>query len=657
VKREVRKSILRASAVALLAVPLGVITGVAILTLTDLPEVNDLERYEPKSVTRLTDIRGRLIHEFYRERRIPLPFGKIPFRLRQALLASEDWRFYDHFGLDLRGLLRATLRNVRQRRYVEGASTITQQLAKVLFLSPDKTLRRKLKEAVLAIQIERRYSKNEILGLYLNQIYLGEGCYGVEAAARTYFGKSVSDLSISECAMLAALPKAPSVFSPFKNPERARERRDMVLREMFERNLITKADWRNAREEPLPQKPTDDPLAPSHFAAHVLREVSEQIGEEQVYRGYLNIESTLDLDLQRAAEGAVARGIAAYAERHNIPSGASERLPQAALLAVDAVSGEIRAMVGGTSFAQSQFNRTTQALRQPGSAFKPILYAAAIEQGYTQSTLLLDTPISFRNRESGRWEPKNYDNDYDGPIPLRRALERSKNVAAVRLLQSIGLPALTTMASRLGIVSPIAENLSSALGSSSLKLSELVRAYAAIDNNGFLPQIRSIRSVKTDADVDLWSISRPTQPAVDPRIAYVAVDLLTGVIRSGTGSFAREIPCPLAGKTGTTDDNVDSLFIGFDPHTVVGVWVGFDDRKSLGRNETGAVAAGPIWKEFMESACDRTMESFPPPDGIVMVDVDHSSGKRPGPYCTDVVSEAFLEGTEPTETCTEETME
>lgn len=652
-----RRVTIRVITLALLAIPLGVITGVSILAFTDLPEVTELERYEPKSVTSLKDIHGRVVHEFFRERRIPLPFKKIPLPLCQAFLAAEDWRFYEHFGIDLKGLFRAVVKNLVERRYAEGASTITQQLAKVLFLTPEKTLRRKLKEAVLAVQIERQYSKSEILGLYLNQIYLGEGCYGVEAAARTYFGKNVNDLSIAERAMLAALPKAPSIFSPFKNPDKARERRDLVLKDMFERNLISKADWQTAREEPLPEKPTDDQRVQSYFAAHVLKEVTEKIGEEQIYRGYLSIESTLDLDLQRAAEAAVQKGIEAYAERHRIPLDQIEKLPQASLLAVDARTGEIRAMAGGRSFAESQFNRPVQAVRQPGSSFKPIVYATAIEKGYTQATLTDDTPISFENRESGLWEPKNYHHDYDGWIPLRIALEKSKNVVAVRLLQSLGLPAFQNMASRLGITSPIAPNLSSALGSSSLTLAELVKAYATFVNGGFRPEPRAIRAVRTDSGVNLWPPPPSSHPAIDPRVAYVMVDLLTGVIRAGTGTFAKDLPCALGGKTGTTDENVDSLFVGFDPHLVVGTWVGFDDRKTLGANETGAVAAGPIWKEFMAQACDQAVEVFVPPEGIAMADVDHSSGKLPGKFCTDVVSEAFLDGTQPTEVCNEEEMQ
>ena len=382
--------------------------------------------------------------------------------------------------------------------------------------------------------------------------------------------------------------------------------------------------------------------------------MASEIGEEQIYRGYLSIESTLDLDLQRTAETAVEKGIEAYAQRHKIPSDRIDRLPQAALLAIDSKTGEIRAMVGGRSFAESQFNRATQAVRQPGSSFKPILYATAIEEGYNEATLMNDSPISFDNRQSGLWQPKNYYNDYDGWIPLRTALEKSKNVVAVRLLQTLGLPALSNMALRLGIISPIAPNLSSALGSSSLTLPELVRAYATLANGGFRPELRAIRSVRTDAGVDSWSPNSTTYPALDQRVAYIMVDLLTGVIKAGTGIFAKDIPCALAGKTGTTDNNIDSLFVGFDAHLVVGVWVGFDDRKSLGSNETGAVAAGPIWKEFMTAACDTTVESFPPPEGIRMVDVDHSSGKLPGKFCTDVLSEAFLEGTQPTEICTEE---
>ncbi|HLG19264.1 MAG TPA: PBP1A family penicillin-binding protein [Bdellovibrionota bacterium] len=641
--------------VALLAGALGIFVGLVVVVTSDLPEIERLETYEPKGITTLKDIQGRTIHEFYQERRMNVPLEKIPINVRQAYLAAEDWRFYEHAGIDVKGLFRAVIRNLWEQKYAEGASTITQQLAKVLFLSPEKTLERKLKEAWIAVQIERRYSKNEILGLYLNQIYLGAGCYGVQAAAKTYFNKDVGDLTDGETAMLAALPKAPNIYSPFKDPQKARERRDIILGEMFTRGLLTKEAWRAAREEPLPERQEQDDRIQTYFAAYNLMQLIDQLGEELVFRGKLNVQTTLDLSLQKTAEAAVGNGIEAYARRHKIPLDQPDRLPQAALLAVDVESGEIRAMVGGRSFAESQFNRAVQAVRQPGSSFKPILYAAAIASGYTESTMMEDETISFDNPVSGLWEPKNYENDYDGWIPLRIALERSKNVVAVRLLKSIGFPALAQMVSRLGFTSPIAPNLSSALGSSSVTLPELARAFAVFANGGIRNELHSIRSVQTDTGLDFWPPPPPSQPVLDPRIAFVMTDLLHGVIEFGTGTFAKDLPCNVAGKTGTTDNNVDALFVGFSPEIVAITWIGFDDRKTLGNGETGAVAAGPMWKEFMLEGCKQNSEAdWKPPPGVLLVDVDHSSGRLPSRYCTDVIAEAFLEGTAPTETCDEE---
>jgi penicillin-binding protein 1A len=650
---DVKRALWKSAWVVLAAVFAGAFAGFAAVILTDLPEVAELDRYKPKGVTLLKDIHGETIHEFFVEKRIPVTLDAIPDRVQRAFLAAEDWRFHDHFGIDLRGLLRAFVRNVVERRYAEGASTITQQLSKLLFLTSEKTLARKLKEALLAIQIERRYSKKEILALYLNQIYLGSGCYGVEAAARTYFGKGIGELDVAETALLAGLPKAPSRFSPFVDPEAAHTRRDVVLQSMFENGVLTKEEWRAAKEVPLPSEPAAEDRVQSYFAAHVLGLLLAEVGEEQVFRGRVTVETTLDLGLQRTAEAAVQRGIEAYAARHRIKVNETAKLPQAALLAVDVRTGEIRAMAGGRDFKESQFNRSVQAVRQPGSSMKPVLYAAALERGYTQSTLVDDSPISFFVRGVGKWEPKNYDKKYSGWIPLRVAVEKSKNVVAVRTLQAIGVKPFSRMAERLGITTPVAPNLSSALGSSSVKLSDLVRAYATLAAGGLRPNLRAIRSVKADLG-EVWPPPPPSQPVLDPRVAYVMTDLLTGVVQAGTGTFARDLPCAVAGKTGTTDDNVDSLFVGFSTSLAVVAWMGFDDRKSLGDNETGAVAAGPIWREFMETACDAGEETFHPPPGVLLVDVDHSSGKLPGRYCTDIVTEAFIEGTQPRDVCDEE---
>ncbi len=634
--------------VLLLGGAAGILIGFSAILFTNLPQVERLEHYKPAGATQLLDIHGKVIHEFFHERRHPIPLHLIPERTQKAFLAAEDWRFYEHFGLDIKGLFRAIVKNILSGRYAEGASTITQQLTKVLFLTPEKTLARKLKEAFLALQIERRYSKKEILSLYLNQIYFGAGAYGIEAAAQTYFGHGVQNLHPSEVALLAGLPKAPHRYSPFHFPERSLKRRNVILKAMYERRLISESEWRQAQGEPLPDPERQSRRAQSYFAAHVLKTLSEHFDEDMIYRGNLTVKTTLDLNLQKAAEKAVSLGLELYRKRH--PKKSPDSLPQAALLAIDPVTGEIRAMVGGDSYAKTQYNRTTQALRQPGSAFKPILYAAAIERGYTQSTMLLDEKISFHNSQSGVWEPENYEDEYEGLIPMRRALEKSKNLASIRLLQDLGVSTLTQMASRLGIESPIAANLTSALGSSSIHMTELARAYATFAHGGIRPNLRSIRHVFSPNGNERWAPPIPSQLVVPPTVAFIMTDMLNGVVRFGTGQFAKNLSCEVAGKTGTTDEYIDAWFAGYSPKLVTVAWMGNDDRTSLGYAESGARAAGPIWKAFMEKACEnRELEFPPPPPGIEWVNIDRTTGKLPGPFSLDIISQAYIKGSRPSE--------
>ena len=634
----------------------GFLVALGIVVLADLPEVERLEGYRPKSVTKLLDVHGQTLHEFYRERRIPLSYEKIPPLVRKAFLAAEDARFYEHFGIDLKGLFRAIIRNIYKGRYAQGASTITQQLSKNLFLTSEKTLRRKFREALLALQIERHYSKNEILALYLNQIYLGAGCYGIEAAAQTYFEKSVKDLEVHEIALLAGLPKAPNRYQPFRHPERASLRRRTILRLMNENRFITEAQMIEAMEASLPE---DDGRrrGQTYFSAHVLGELVQELEEKDIYEGQYVVQTTFDRELQKTAEKAVENAVTAYAKRHRIALDDKVKLPQAALIALDVQTGEIRAMVGGRDYQESQFNRAIQAYRQPGSSFKPIVYLTALERGYTQSTLVEDEPISFYlPNQHEPWEPSNYDEKYDGTIPLRIALEKSKNVVAVRVLQKIGISSLRKIATRIGINSPIAPNLSSALGSSVLTMAELARAYATFANGGIRTNLNAIRMVYNEAGVNVWPSPLPSRPSLDPRLSYIMTDMLSGVIRFGTGRFASDLPCAVAGKTGTTNDYIDSVFAGYSTEIVAVAWVGFDDQRSLGFGETGARAAGHLWREFMQHACKTGKDDFDAPNGIYMVNVDHSSGKLPSPYTSDIVAEAFLPGTEPKEISSEETI-
>jgi penicillin-binding protein 1A len=388
---------------------LGVLTSLFLLTFSNLPQVEQLQNYEPQGITQLNDKDGKLVYEFYREKRVALRFEEIPTITKKAFLSTEDWGFYKHVGIDIPGIFRAVIKNAFRGRFAQGASTITQQLSRVLFLSPDKTIARKLKEVLLTFRIENRFTKDEILALYLNQIYLGEGTYGIEAAAQKYFGKPVSRLSIAENTLLASLPKAPNIYSPFKDPKKALDRRNANLTLMFERDIINEKQFRDAMKEPLPEMPASTDAKQNYFTFHILEQLTKTMEIDEIYRGKLQIQSTLDAGLQAAAEKAVAQSIKEYAGRHKIPADKTDKLPQAAMVALDPHSGEVRALVGGRSFAESQFNRILQAQRQPGSSFKPFIYAFALEKGYTQSTAVLDAPLEYKNTKTGTWKPGNYD--------------------------------------------------------------------------------------------------------------------------------------------------------------------------------------------------------------------------------------------------------
>ena len=578
----------------------GVSFGYALVNYLEIPDVKQLESYRPKSATRLYADDGTLYAELFVEKRVPIPSTEMPRHLKLAFVAIEDVRFYSHFGIDARGILRAFYKDIIRQGMTEGASTITQQLARNLYLTPQKTIKRKVEEAILAIQIERTYSKEEILNMYLNLIYLGEGAHGVESAAYTYFHKHARDLTLGESAMLAAMTKSPSLLSPYKNPGKAMERKNIVLKKMYEAGFISNKDYTNAMK-------TTVALAPfkayekktGYYIDYVKQALEEHVEDPQeIYTTGFNVKTPISLKMTDYAYEAIERGVQAYQKRHPqaIP-------PEVALIAMEVKTGELKVLIGGRDFSVSPYNRAVQAKRQPGSSFKPIIYLAALEQGYTPDTMLRDAPVSFTNPYSGAvWSPKNYGNEYYGDVTMRKALELSLNTATVRLLEKVGIENVIDMAKQLHINSNFEPNLSLALGTTEVIPIELAAAYATFARGGtYIPPI-AIKTIATIEGEEKYYEQALEEPIVLPEIAYGLVDIMKGVIQRGTARAAAKMPYYLAGKTGTTDDFRDAWFIGFSPNLVCAVWVGYDKKTNLAGKEAGAAAALPIWIDFMSKA-------------------------------------------------------
>ncbi|MCB1198333.1 MAG: PBP1A family penicillin-binding protein [Deltaproteobacteria bacterium] len=636
---------------AFLASIAAIATTMVLVTFKDLPQIENLKSYTPKGITILLDKNRSKAHEYYKERRIVLQSDQIPDLTKKAFLVAEDWGFYDHFGIDIKGILRAVVANILQGGFSQGASTITQQLSRNLFLSHKKTLARKIKEAYLTLRIERKFTKDEILTLYLNQIYLGEGAYGIEQASQIYFGKSVSQLSIAENALLASLPKNPNIYSPFKNTEKSLSRRNLILQWMQQRGVISEAQMLTAKEVHLPQEKQTTRSKQNYFTYAALEKLQEKIPPHIYENGRLTIQSDYDHALQIQSESAIAKGLQAYMQRHQLHAETND-LPQMASLSMDIHTGHIRAMVGGVDFSQSLYNRALLALRQPGSSIKPLLYALALDRNFTQSSFLLDAPISFHHPKFGRWEPENYDKTYDGYIPLRNSLEKSKNTSTIRLLQEIGIAPFINWLRTLGITTPIETDLTISLGSSSIYLPELATAYATFANGGYRVQPSLIQKVTNHTQDVLYEQTSHAEKVIDPTTAFLITDALTGVIQDGTGSFAKDIPCAIAGKTGTTNQYIDSVFVGYSSDIVTVVWVGFDDNRSLGFGESGSKAAGRIWKDIMQFHCQQDQPGpFLQPKGITWETVDHETGLLPTKYSVNLTRQAYKTGTEPTDQC------
>ncbi|MDF1589874.1 MAG: PBP1A family penicillin-binding protein [Desulfobacterales bacterium] len=627
----------------------GMTVGAFFALTRDLPQIRSLETYKPSATTQIFSADNILLDELFVEKRDPVPLEMVPDYLKSALIATEDRNFYRHTGIDLKGILRAIVRDIWAGEFVEGASTLTQQLSKTLFLTPRKTIVRKLKEALLAFHLERRYTKDEILELYLNQVYFGSGAYGVASAARIFFSKPIGELTLAECALIAAMPKAPSRFSPLINKALARQRRDIVLRQMHEIHIITDAQYRQALAEPVltPDQGKFARNAP-YFVEYIKNFLEDDIGSDRLYKGGLTVITTLSHDLQKAADQAAISGLRSLEGRMK-KNGIAQPEPQCALVALDVQTGAILAMTGGRDFVQSPFNRATMALRQPGSAFKPIVYALAVERGFSQNQTILDAPVIFKGAKDGNdWQPENFSKTYLGEITLRKALALSENIPAVRLIETLGPAAVADFAFSLGIHSPLRPNLSLALGTSEITLMDLTSAYAVFPNRGKKIQPFGVLKVMDTAGRTVWQRAPQVHLAMSRTGAAIITDMLQGVIREGTGKMAVRLTFPLGGKTGTTNDFKDALFIGFSPSIAAGVWVGNDDFTPLGRGETGARAALPAWIEFMSQAHhDRPYHYFDIPDDVVSVRMDPQTGLPAPENSKNAVSAMFRKGMEP----------
>ena len=738
---------------------------------SNLPYIGSLKEYRPPVITEIYSSDGVLIGRFWKEKRIVIPLEQMPDHLIKAFVAAEDARFFDHKGLDFVGITRALVKNLMAGKIEQGASTITQQVARSLLLKNMKrTYRRKVREAILALQIEKHFSKQRILFLYLNQIYLGHGAYGVEAASLTYFGKPASELTLAEAALLAGLPQAPARYSPVRHMERAKARQKYVLQRMREEGFITQEEQELALAQPINIETGRESVfarAP-YFTEYVRQYLLEKYGKDRLYGGGLKVYTTVNLRMQKAAQKALDKGLRELDKRegyrgpirhlgpheigpfiaeqreklanlelspgmilealvvavddkeeraalqigdlkailplslmrwarepnpelpyyhpkaklakisdaiqagdvilvklekkqpdndHWIVSLEQEPLIQGAILCMEPDSGKVRAMVGGRDFFKSQFNRAIQARRQPGSAFKPVIYSAAIDWGLSPAHVVMDSPfISDQNPDDIIWKPRNYKGRFFGPTILRTALAKSRNVITVKILRKIGIEYAISYAKRLGITSPLSADLSLALGSSGVSLLELTRAYCVFANGGRLPTPIFFERVVDRSGIVIEEARSASDQVVSPETAYVMTDLLKAVVQEGTGWRIKALKRPAAGKTGTTNDLRDAWFLGYTPQLVTGVWVGYDDHRPMGKGETGSRAASPIWLYFMADALEGMPAlDFEIPKGVVFAKIDAETGLLASPYSKKTVFQAFKEGTEPKEYSSNET--
>ncbi len=592
--------------------------GCLLFLIHSLPDIKGLKDYHPPLATKVYADDGQIMDEFYIERRTLAPLEKIPPYLIKAFIAAEDQRFYEHKGLDWLSIMRAIIKDIKAGEIVQGGSTITQQTVKSLLLSSRRSIYRKSRELILARRLEKYLTKDEILFIYLNQIYFGHGAYGVETAAQTYFAKHVWELNLAEAAFLAGLPKGPTYYSPYKHFDRAKKRQLYVLQRMVECDYITPKEKQEAWKTTLELKSISyNNQACLAFLDYVRQYLLRKYGYDLVYKGGLQVYTTASIDMHEVAKNSLLSGIEEIEKRHE------ENMEEieGAMLCLEPKTGFIKILLGGKNFEKGNFNRAIQARRQPGSAFKPIIYAAAIEKGYNPSSIVYDYPVVYEeDTDNGEkvWRPKNYEDRFHGPISLRDALVYSRNVATIRLLKDIGVGYVIQYAKSLGITSPLNYDLSLALGSPCLSLLELTRVYAIFANQGqYIEPIAVLKVLDRDGNVLENNESQPKR-VINPQVAYIITNILEDVILRGTGRCARVLGRPAAGKTGTTDNYTDAWFIGYTPSYVTGVWIGCDDYISLGEKETGGRAAAPIWLSFMrEILKGKPIENFRVPPGII----------------------------------------
>ena len=578
------------------AATLTIGAGLAWFLSLKIPDIRSAKDYRPLVATMVLDRHGRTIDAIFEQYRIVIPYRQMPDLLPKAFVAAEDSRYWEHGGLDLWSIARAAINNLRSGRRSQGGSTITQQVTRSLMLSREKSYLRKIIEAILSYRLDRMLTKEEILEIYLNEIYLGSGAYGVEAAARTYFNKPAAQLTLAEIAILAGLPQSPSRYSPLTHFKRARARQRYVLNRMAEDGIITPQQARTAYEQKIILgHPRENRAMNGYFAQYVRSRLEPRYGRKALLKDGLRVYTTLDLDMQRAAYSAVLKGTGDIQKRHN-----DDQRPQAALVALDTASGRIRAMIGGTNYTISQYNRAVLANRQPGSVFKPLVFAAAFERGLTPDSVINDAPFSVANGSKGVWKPKNYDNKYHGPTTLADGLIHSRNIVAIKLLKKIGLRPVIRLARRAGITAELKPELTLALGASPVSVLEMTGAYTMFANKGLHHQPVCITRVQDKhGRITLWQ-QPGAKKVLNPDAAEQVNTILKRVITEGTGSQARGIP-GAAGKTGTTDKNRDAWFIGYTREITAGVWLGHDRGRSLGKGETGGRAAAPVWKTFMQN--------------------------------------------------------
>ncbi len=670
-----------------------------------LPPVYEMEEYTPSLTTKVFDRNNKLIHEFSIEKRSMVPLDEIPVDLQNAVVAMEDREFFSHPGFSVKGILRALLYDLMTGKAKQGASTLTQQLSRGVFLTQEKKIIRKIREIILAIQIEHQFSKREILQLYLNEIYLGSGAYGVKAAAKKYFDKELNELTTGEAALIVGLIPAPGRYNPFANPELSRQRRNLVLDVMYEQNYITKEELETAKQEPLPEKPPVPEAAPGqYFIEHIRRILEPKYGMDVLWKAGLNIYTTIDIDQQAAAEKIMNEYLQQYDEQvakglgieidpndteadpeaeqpeENAENSAEEQVDyprlQGAFMVRDVKTGAVRVLVGGRGFDESKFNRATQAKRQPGSSFKPYVWMAALQKGYTPATLVKDLPTMFyydgknwhtfdensdlysldlakqsfiSSKDFSVWVPQNYGGRNEGWITLRKALEKSKNLVAVNLIDAIGVPSVVRVARKAGITAALPRVPALALGVSVVAMDEHLAALTTFANGGIHTDNYYIERVE-DANGRVLEQHIPMEEAAfSPQDSYLLINMMKGVVQRGSGAYVSRLGRNIAGKTGTTQSHRDMWFVGMTPHTAAAAWMGYDDDSS---HENGARFTGSTtarwWTAIMQEILkDEPNEDFAVPEGISFAYINPNTGKLAMPTERNKFLEAFISGTEP----------